>query len=57
MEYIEDHGTYTDIPVDVIVAAWRRAYGDGRVDRWIKAFEGTGGESGRRFDHEEVIGD
>lgn len=35
MEYLEFHGTYADIPVDVILAAWERAYGKDRVMKWI----------------------
>ncbi len=27
MEYLDFHGTYADIPVDVILAAWEKAYG------------------------------
>jgi transglutaminase-like putative cysteine protease len=38
MEYIEYHGTFADIPVDSIVAAWNEAYGKERVDGWIKMF-------------------
>jgi transglutaminase-like putative cysteine protease len=38
MEYVEYHGTYADIPVDAIVAAWKRAYGEDRVGSWIALF-------------------
>jgi transglutaminase-like putative cysteine protease len=38
MEYIEYYGTFADIPVDSIVAAWNEAYGKERVDGWIKMF-------------------
>jgi len=27
MEYLEFHGTYADIPLDTIVAAWERSTG------------------------------
>ena len=38
MEYVKYHGTYSDIPVETIVAAWNEAYGKERVDSWIKMF-------------------
>ena len=55
MEYVADHGVYADIPVDIIVTAWREAYGDPRVDSWIEGFEKSGGNSGRNFYGEEVL--
>jgi hypothetical protein len=55
MEYVADHGTYADIPVDIIVAAWKEAYGNDRVNGWIKGFEKSGGKSGRDFYREEVL--
>jgi len=55
MEYVADHGTYADIPVDIIVSAWKEAYGDARVDFWIEEFEKSGGSSGRNFYGEEVL--
>ena len=39
MEYVEFHGAFADIPVDVIVAAWEKAYGRDRVQSWIRMFE------------------
>jgi len=39
MEYLDFHGTYADIPVDVILAAWEKAYGRGRVRKWIDDLE------------------
>lgn len=41
-EYLEDHGTSADVPLDALLAAWRRTYGDRRVDQWIAAFEAGG---------------
>ncbi|MGD8367218.1 MAG: transglutaminase-like domain-containing protein [Desulfobacterales bacterium] len=40
MEYLENHGSFHDVPVDTIVAAWKAAYGPARVERWIEALEG-----------------
>ncbi|RJQ62403.1 MAG: transglutaminase domain-containing protein [Desulfobacteraceae bacterium] len=55
MEYVDDHGTYADVPVDTIVSAWEKEYGKKRVRGWIAAFEASGGTSTRDFAKEEVI--
>jgi len=55
MEYIADHGTYADIPVDIIVSEWEKAYGKDRVGNWIKAIEKSGGKTMRDFYTEDVI--
>ncbi len=55
MEYVGDHGTYADIPVDVIVAAWKETYGEERVNGWIRGFEESRETSGRDFYTEEVL--
>ena len=39
MEYLEYHGTYTDIPVAAILAAWKKAYGKDRIAKWIEDLE------------------
>ena len=39
MEYVEFHGTYSDIPVDTILSAWKKAYGKDRVMKWIADME------------------
>ena len=39
MEYLDFHGTYADIPVDGILAAWEKAYGRDRVRKWIDDLE------------------
>jgi len=54
MEYVAFHGVYADVPVDEIVDAWKRAYGEERVDRWIKLFEEKEGKSLYQFEDEEV---
>ncbi|OPX35638.1 MAG: transglutaminase [Desulfobacteraceae bacterium 4484_190.2] len=54
MEYVADYGTYADIPVDTIVAAWKKAYGEKRVANWIAQFEKSGEISSRDFDREEI---
>ena len=54
MEYVADHGTYADIPVDRIVAGWEKAYGKERVGSWIEQFEKSGGRSPSDFHREEV---
>ena len=55
MEYLEDHGTYADIPLDDIVNAWKVTYGKDRVRKWIEAFEKSGGISSRDFSREDVL--
>lgn len=54
MEYVADHGTCADVPVDTIVAAWEEAYGKDRVRSWIAQFESTGEKSLSNFDREEI---
>ena len=44
MEYLSDHGTYPDIPVGDIVAAWEKTYGRHRVQQWIAGYEKSGGK-------------
>jgi len=55
MEYLEDHGTYADIPLDDLVTAWEVTYGKERVGKWIEAFEKSGGLSPRDFNREDVL--
>jgi len=55
MEYIDDHGTYADIPVDKIVSGWEKIYGKDRVRNWIEGYEKQGGQTGRDFDKEEIF--
>ena len=55
MEYIEYHGSYSDVPVDEIVAAWKRGYGDERIQRFIKWYETSDGKPDRNFDNEDVV--
>ena len=54
MEYVKYHGTYSDIPVENIVAAWNEAYGKERVDGWIKMFTQDEDTQSRDFDNEDV---
>ena len=39
MEYIRDHGSFADVPVEKIVAAMRTAYGAERIRRWMTLYE------------------
>ena len=55
MEYVKFYGIYADIPVDQIVAAWKKAYGQDRVQTWIKRFEEGDEQSLSDFESEEVI--
>jgi transglutaminase-like putative cysteine protease len=55
MEYVEFYGSYADIPVMEIVAAFKRTYGEERVQGWIDSFEKHGEIQRGRFDVEEVV--
>jgi hypothetical protein len=54
MEYVEYVGTYHDIPLAEILAAWENAYGKERVKSWIEAMEMSGAGS-RDFETEDVV--
>jgi len=55
MEYVEYLGTYSDIPVDIIVTGYKKIYGKDRVRRWIDEFEKSGGRLLRDFDKEDLV--
>ena len=55
MEYVTDHGVYADVPVAEIVAAFRKAYGDDRIQRWMAEYEAAGGTTRRDFDKEDIV--
>jgi hypothetical protein len=54
MEYVEYHGTYADIPVDAIVAAWKKKYGEDQVEEWIEMFAQKEDTQFADFDKEDV---
>jgi transglutaminase-like putative cysteine protease len=56
MEYVAYHASYADIPVAVILQAWRETYGENRVNGWIADLEAQAGESGSDFEREDPIG-
>jgi transglutaminase-like putative cysteine protease len=55
MEYLEYHGYFPDVPLDKMMAAYDKEYGEGYVNKWIEAFRQTGGKSIRDFYSEEVV--
>jgi transglutaminase-like putative cysteine protease len=55
MEYLAFHGVYTDIPVDQIVTAWEKAYGEDRIKSWIKRFKKGRERSLSDFEREDVL--
>lgn len=55
MEYVAFHGSFADVPVERIVAAWGEAYGKQKVQAWIQAMEEAQGRSSRDFYTEEVV--
>ena len=54
MEYVEYHGIYSDIPIDAILAAWKKAYGKSRVEEWIEMFGHQENRSAANFESEDV---
>lgn len=54
MEYLSFHGIYSDIPVDEIVAGWTKAYGEERIQNWIRMYEDKEQRGLRDFDKEDV---
>ena len=57
MEYMEYLGSHADIPVALILQAWKKTYGDDRVNGWIADLEAQAGESGQDFYSEDPIGE
>jgi transglutaminase-like putative cysteine protease len=55
MEYVAFRGVYPDVPVDQIVEAWKNAYGEDRVEGWIKRFEEAEGRSLSEFEREDIL--
>lgn len=55
MEYIKFHGIYADVPVDQIVKTWKEAYGEERVQNWIKSFEEGRNRCLGEFESEDVL--
>ncbi|MDM8539000.1 transglutaminase-like domain-containing protein [Desulfobacterales bacterium HSG17] len=54
MEYVEYHGEYADVPVNDILSAWKKTYGQKQVEKWINDLEKTAGNTGRDFMQEDV---
>ena len=55
MEYVAFRGVHPDVPVDQIVQAWKKAYGEDRVKGWIKRFEEAEGRSLSDFEREDSL--
>ena len=36
--YVRHHGTFADVPLDLILQAWEQAYGKERVEEWKRSF-------------------
>jgi transglutaminase-like putative cysteine protease len=54
MEYVAFRGTFWDVPVEEIVLGWKIAYGEERVNQWIRIFEERGSLRLSEFENEEV---
>jgi len=55
MEYLEYTGTYSDVPVQTILEKFKKAYGEERVNWWIKLYEKTPEGSRPDFYREDII--
>lgn len=53
MEYVAYHGVYHDVPVDLIVSEWKKAYGEERVNSWVRIIEGDNEKPD--FTKEEIV--
>jgi len=42
MEYVTDHGSYSDLPLEKILSAWKKEYGSKRVAGWIESIKKNG---------------
>lgn len=40
VEYVRHHGTFNDVPLDLILQAWERVYGKARIDAWQERLQG-----------------
>lgn len=38
MEYLKSHGSFADLPLEMLLASWKRQYGEHRVQLWMDAF-------------------
>jgi transglutaminase-like putative cysteine protease len=55
MEYIRLEGIFADIPVEHILTGWKQAYGEERVNGWIRRFEENGDRNLPVFETEDVL--
>jgi transglutaminase-like putative cysteine protease len=53
MEYLEYHGSFYDVPVEIILEAWKKCYGKEKVELWISLFEQN--FANRKFETEEIV--
>lgn len=57
MEYVDYYGTYEDIPVAEIVAAWEKTYGRERVRSWMAMYKQRDDRSPSDFEKEDIVAD
>lgn len=55
MEYLGIEGIFADIPVEHILIGWKNAYGEDRLNSWIRKFEEEGERQTRSFETEDVL--
>ncbi len=39
VEYLVYHGSFADVPIDALLAAWRKQYGEARLEFWMSAVQ------------------
>lgn len=54
MEYVEDFGSFADVPLEAIHAAWRKAYGEDFIER-VEVLAREKQARQEAFEHEEVL--
>jgi transglutaminase-like putative cysteine protease len=55
MEYLEYTGTFSDVPVDIILREWKKTYGEARVKGWIDTLENTPEGDRPDFTTEDIL--
>ena len=55
MEYLAYTGTYSDVPIDIILREWQKTYGAERVNGWIQKLSNTPDGQRPDFSSEEII--
>ncbi len=55
MEYITYHGSFSDLPLDLVMKGWRDEYGEDRVNSWIKMYKNIKPDLKNNFSKEDPL--